>query len=270
MTMGSDPTPQVLSLQDPPDVLSQVRLIATDVDGTLTVAGGFQAPLLQCLCDLRAAGFKVLLITGRSAGWVQGLSTYLPVDGAIAENGGVLVLAAPAPLQVLCPLEDQGVHRQGLSQVFAQIQREFPHYPDLRPASDNRFRLTDWTFDQQGFSREELEQIQQICLEHQYGFTYSSIQCHIKPLECDKGSGLIQVLEQQLQFSISPHQVVTVGDSPNDASLFDPARFPLSVGVANVLHYQDQLPDLPTYITPGAEGLGFQQLAQILLAHRKS
>ncbi len=62
---------------------SDIRLIATDMDGTLTQAGKFTPALLQALTDLTAAD-KVIVTTGRSAGWVSGLAAYLSVDGAIA------------------------------------------------------------------------------------------------------------------------------------------------------------------------------------------
>ncbi len=68
-------------------------LIATDMDGTLTQRGKFTPALLQALDDLAAIGTKVLIVTGRSAGWVSGLVSYLPVAGAIAENGGLFYLA---------------------------------------------------------------------------------------------------------------------------------------------------------------------------------
>ena len=63
---------------------SDIRLIATDMDGTLTQSGKFTPALLQALTDLTAANIQVIVTTGRSAGWVSGLATYLPVDGAIA------------------------------------------------------------------------------------------------------------------------------------------------------------------------------------------
>jgi hypothetical protein len=67
--------------------LSNIRLVATDMDGTLTRRGKFSAALLQALEDLAANDIKVLIVTGRSTGWVSGLSNLLPVVGAIAENG---------------------------------------------------------------------------------------------------------------------------------------------------------------------------------------
>jgi len=61
-------------------------------------------------------------------------------------------------------------------------------------------------------------------------------------------------------------EVVTVGDSPNDQSLFDASKFPLSVGVANVLHYQEQLQHQPTYVTSKAEVEGFQELVELIVS----
>ena len=67
----------------------KVCLVATDMDGTLTQQGRFTSYLFMALEALADTQIYVLLVTGRSAGWVQGLKTYLPVTGAIAENGGL-------------------------------------------------------------------------------------------------------------------------------------------------------------------------------------
>ena len=62
----------------------------------------------------------------------------------------------------------------------------------------------------------------------------------------------------------TPEQVVTVGDSPNDESLFDERYFSVSVGVANVLEYADRLQHQPAYVTSAAEGEGFCELARVI------
>ncbi|MFN5978294.1 MAG: HAD hydrolase family protein [Pseudanabaena sp.] len=59
--------------------LSDIRLIASDVDGTLTQNGQFSSDFSSTLLDLQSAGTKVLLVAGRSAGWVSTLVNYLPV-----------------------------------------------------------------------------------------------------------------------------------------------------------------------------------------------
>jgi hypothetical protein len=239
----------------------KLRLIATDMDGTLTQRGKFTASLLQAFEDLRAADIPVLIVTGRSAGWVSGLVTYLPVVGAIAENGGLFYPADSAKPVALTPIPDLVAHRQQLEVAYQRLKSEFPH---IQESTDNRFRLTDWTFDNRDLTLTQLERLDTLCSSMGWGFTYSSVQCHIKPASQDKATGLMQVLQDYFPQYV-PQQVVTVGDSPNDASLFNPDLFPLSVGVANVLEYASELIYQPAYVTTAVEGEGFCELAQYLI-----
>ncbi len=240
-----------------------MRLIATDMDGTLTCNGKFTPNLLQALTELQRQGTQVLIVTGRSAGWVSGLVSYLPVTGAIAENGG-LFYGSDNELEgvLLVPIPDPEQHRQQLAQVFAQVVKAFPQ---LQPSADNRFRISDWTFDNQGFDPGQLHQMGTICQSQGWDFTYSAVQCHIKLPAQSKRQGLLRVLQTVPRFQFSPDQVLTVGDSPNDASLFDPKIFPHSVGVANVCSYLEQLEHSPAYITDSPEVQGFCELVRVLL-----
>jgi len=237
-----------------------LRLIATDMDGTLTRQGKFSRELLQGLELLQAADIPVLIVTGRSAGWVSGLVNYLPVQGAIAENGGLYYAANREQPVFLSTIADIIPHRQQLAQTYQRLKSEFPQ---LHESADNRFRITDWTFDNRNLSVEQLEHLNALCISMDWGFTYSSVQCHIKPRSQDKATGLIQVLHDHFP-QYQPEQVLTVGDSPNDASLFNPQLFPLSVGVANVLDYRDELDYKPAYVTDATEGDGFCELIKYL------
>lgn len=249
--------PAILAAIRPP-----LRLIATDMDGTLTQQGDFTPALLEALIALAEAQFTVLIVTGRSAGWVSGLAHYLPIAGAIAENGGVFFSKTQPQPQLLVPLPQLESHRQQLADVFQALQARFPA---LCPSADNRYRLTDWTFDIQGLSDTDLAWLADCCQSLGWGFTYSTVQCHIKLAHQDKAQGLKQVLAEHFP-ALGCQQVVTVGDSPNDESLFNPAIFPHSVGVANISHYQAQLTHYPTYQTQGAEAEGFCELARDLVA----
>ncbi|MBW4651161.1 MAG: Cof-type HAD-IIB family hydrolase [Kastovskya adunca ATA6-11-RM4] len=234
-----------------------IRLIATDMDGTLTTQGKFTATLLQSLEALQRV-LPVLIVTGRSAGWVSGLVSYLPVAGAIAENGGLFYpINCEEPI-LLSAVPDFLKHRQALAAAFGHLQSEFPH---IQESADNRFRLTDWTFDNRYLTLAQLQHLDKLCQQLGWGFTYSSVQCHIKPALQDKASGLLQVLHDYFP-QYAPAQVLTVGDSPNDASLFNPQLFPNSVGVANVLEYAEELRYQPAYLTTAAAGEGFCELAQ--------
>jgi HAD superfamily hydrolase (TIGR01484 family) len=253
-----------------PDVLRSVRLIASDMDGTLTQQGKFTPALLRSLGSLAQAGIQVLIITGRSAGWMNGIASYLPISGAIAENGGVFFQTGEAKNgavpEFLVPIANLSDHRQKLSELFHQLQADFPQ---IQPSADNAFRLTDWTYDIAGLSLTEIQTMRDRCLAHGWGFTYSTVQCHLKLAEQDKAIGLTQILQRYFP-DYTADQIITLGDSPNDESLFQRDRFPLSVGVANLRHYTDQMTHLPAYIVMRSEVEGFCELAEQVLQRIES
>jgi HAD superfamily hydrolase (TIGR01484 family) len=242
------------------DALAHIRLIATDMDGTLTIGEKFTPELFQALQQLQQAGINVIVVTGRSAGWVSAINHYFPVFGAICENGGLFYRGETA--EYLVDLPEITEHRQQLATMFQRLQEQFPQ---LCPSSDNTFRLTDWTFDITGLTIADLQTMNQLCAQSGWGFTYSTVQCHIKPLAQEKAHGLQLVLKTHFP-QILREQVVTVGDSPNDVSLFNPAIFPNSVGVANIQRYTTQLEHLPCFITKQAEGQGFCELSNLIIS----
>jgi HAD superfamily hydrolase (TIGR01484 family) len=239
--------------------LGDIRLLATDLDGTLTVDGKLSGDLIRVLESLKQNNIQVLIVTGRSAGWVQGIATYLPVVGAIAENGGLFWTHDSKP-KVLTKIDNLDGHRQKLQSTFQLLQDK---YPQIQESEDNRFRITDWTFEIEDLNPKELERINNICRGEGWGFTYSTVQCHIKPQTQDKANALQQILQRYYP-QLKPEQIITVGDSPNDESLFTP-KFPISVGVANILDYRDRLQYLPVYVTKNSEALGFIELAELVI-----
>ena len=254
-------TPQPLPSQG----LGPIRLVATDMDGTLTQKGVLAAPLLEDLQRLQEAGIDVVITTGRSAGWVSAIAHYFPVAGAIAENGGVFCATGGAAgdyrLFDGAIAADGAAHRQALGELFAALKALVPR---LRPSMDNAFRLTDWTFDVADLTPAELQTLGERCRELGWGFTYSTVQCHLfKPAQT-KGNAIAQ-LHQERYPHLPLAALLTIGDSPNDESLFEP-RFPCSVGVANLRHYLPRLQHRPRYITQGDEWAGFHEVAERLLA----
>ncbi|NEP90652.1 MAG: HAD family phosphatase [Okeania sp. SIO2C2] len=241
--------------------LKNIQLIATDMDGTLTKNGEFTSNLFLSLEKLAAAKIQVLIITGRSAGWVQAIKNYLPVVGAIAENGGLFYPNHNEAPKFLTSIPNINLHRQHLAEVFQYLKSLFPR---IEESVDNQFRLTDFTFDIQDLNLSELTKMAEISHSKGYGFTYSTVQCHIKPLEQDKATGLLQVLSDYFP-ELTTEKIITVGDSPNDETLFDESKFPLSVGVANIREYADKLNHQPVYITSQKEAEGFCELAELLL-----
>jgi HAD superfamily hydrolase (TIGR01484 family) len=246
--------------------LRSIRLIATDIDGTLTSGQHFSSQLFIALEKLQAVGLPILLVTGRSAGWVEGLANYLPVAGAIAENGGCF-FNSQGEFQLLGGLKPKELvkHREKLADCFWQLQGS---HAQLKESRDNRGRLTDWTFDLEGLDPSDLWEIGAQCERWGWDFTYSSIQCHVKLPTQNKATGIQQVLKQHFS-GIKAAQVLTIGDSPNDAAMFNPQIFPNSVGVANVREYGDRMGQLPTYITQLPEIGGFNEIVDLVLSARQ-
>jgi HAD superfamily hydrolase (TIGR01484 family) len=248
------------SLPLTPDRLTDIRLIATDIDGTLTSGGKFTPALLESIDLLNARGIKLLLVTGRSAGWVSAVNNYLPVAGSIAENGGLYFSQGSGGFDFITRIDSIDAHRAELANRFWELQAR---YPQIEESSDNQFRITDWTFDVAGLSDLELAEIDRQCQQWGYSFTFSTVQCHLKPQQQDKGTAILQVLKQYFP-AINPTQIITVGDSPNDATMFDRKFFPHSVGVANIEDYTAQLSDQPQYLTKRPEVAGFCELVKLL------
>ncbi|BAC90721.1 HAD family hydrolase [Gloeobacter violaceus] len=249
----------------PAAAAAQIALVATDIDGTLTRSGRLPPETLEGIDRLRAAGIAVVLVTGRSAGWANALAHYLAVDAVIAENGAGYYLGGSETEWMSLVQLDTNNHRAALAECFAHLQML---YPSLIPSTDNRYRLSDWTFAVAGLESNSLKYMRCVCEKYGFDFIWSAVQAHIKPLECNKGQALRQVLATHFPYLLI-QQVLTVGDSPNDSDLFAP-EFDYSFAVANLRRHTDQMRQLPRYIAEQAESTGFLVILETLFHHRRS
>ena len=64
-----------------------VRVVLTDIDDTLTTEGLLTAKAYAALEQLHQAGFIVIPVTGRPAGWCDHIARMWPVDAVVGENG---------------------------------------------------------------------------------------------------------------------------------------------------------------------------------------
>lgn len=106
-------------MSDAPIPARPWRALAADYDGTLARGGTVPEPVLTALARVRAAGARLVLVTGRR---LDDLARVFPaldrVDVVVAENGALLydpttraerVLAAPPPSSLLAALEARRV-----------------------------------------------------------------------------------------------------------------------------------------------------------------
>src|SRR5215207_8211871 len=71
----------------PEDVRRAMRGVLADIDDTITTHGHLTAEAYAALARLRAAGKRVVPITGRPAGWCDHIARMWPVDAVVGENG---------------------------------------------------------------------------------------------------------------------------------------------------------------------------------------
>ncbi len=225
-----------------------IEFIATDVDDTLTINGILTSGVLDTLEFLNRIGKKIILVTGRSGGACTTLAQYLPVASVIAENGGVII--KKHDLETVKLPKD---HRERLNKCFNDIRGNFP---SVVPAQDNQFRLTDMSIENTSVPDGAINKIKKIAFGYGLMITISSIQTHIISPRFNKASTLKKIVKKR--------ETITIGDSINDESMFNPAIFPLSAGVSNIKKYLKFMKYHPRWIMDNEQGHGFIEFAEII------
>jgi hydroxymethylpyrimidine pyrophosphatase-like HAD family hydrolase len=249
----------------PNPVLARVRVLAADVDDTITCSGKIPSGTVECFEALGWAGIAVALVTGRPAGWAQALAGYLPaVRVAVAENG-LVAFGADGERMDLGP-ERGPLFSARLAENSARVRDAY----GLTVTPDDAFRLFERAFVRPAsFDAAALATSGKL-VDPDLEVMASSIHIHVRPSGWGKVDGLLAALR-----AIDPMACVTpdecilfIGDSSNDRSLF--ARFRrTSVGVRNVTRFLDELgEDRPAFITEAESALGFAEVAHALLAGR--
>jgi HAD superfamily hydrolase (TIGR01484 family) len=260
--------------QAPAAELAAVLGVFTDIDDTLTRDGAIEPQALAALHALHAAGLPVVAITGRPLGWsrpfVQPGPQAWPVRAIVAENGAVALI--PQGGTVLTEFVQDAptrlAHAARLQQVAAAI---LAAVPGAVLARDSAGRATDIAIDHAEHARLDAPAIAHVvALMQAAGMNATVSSIHVNGwfgthTKFSAAQWMLQRLfGRRLEAEIG--RWVYVGDSTNDQLMF--ARFPLAVGVANLLAFADRLQHWPAYLTAGERGAGFAEVAQRLLAAR--
>jgi HAD superfamily hydrolase (TIGR01484 family) len=245
--------------------------VFTDIDDTLTTEGAITPEALQALADLKVAGLHVVPITGRPVGWSEPFAQCWPVDAIVAENGAVgLTHSVAKGLRKL--YQQDAVTRIAnytrMQTVLNEIERSVP---GAQRSQDSAGRETDIAIDHSEFTQLPQSAIDAVLrIMRSAGMTATVSSIHINGWfgEHSKLTGARWIVRELWGRDLDAESAhwVYVGDSTNDQVMFE--HFPHSVGVANIQRFADQLTHPPRYITQGARGAGFAQLARHLLRPR--
>src|SRR5882672_10694627 len=237
-----------------------VRAVLFDIDDTLTTAGKLTAQAYAALERLQAAGKLTVAVTGRPAGWCDHIARMWPVDAVVGENGAFYFLLSHGRLhkQYRDPPEQRARNRERLAQIARDI---LAAVPGCAIAADQAYRETDLAIDYcEDVPPLPLAAAERIAaLMHQAGLHAKLSSIHVNGWfgDYDKLAMTRQLFREQFAMHLDAARgtVVYVGDSPNDAPMFE--FFPKSVGVANVKRFAGALPAAPKYITGASSGAGF-------------
>ena len=246
----------------------RLRGLLFDIDETLTTEGRLTAEAYTAMERLKSAGKILVPITGRPAGWCDHIARMWPVDAVVGENGAFYFCHSQGKL-IRRFHDDEQTRANHRARLQAIGKRIVDQIPGCALASDQPYRETDLAID---FCEDvpplPLQTAERIAvLMSTAGLTAKISSIHVNGWF---GSYDKLAMTQQLFaefFKCSPatlqQEFAFVGDSPNDAPMF--AWFDSSVGVANISRFSGKIETPPRYVTGGAAGAGFAELAAHLL-----
>jgi HAD superfamily hydrolase (TIGR01484 family) len=245
-----------------------IRAVFTDLDDTLTDDSQMRSATYEALWRLHQGGLRVVIVSGRPAGWGDCLMRLWPLDALIFENGAGLLWrdGRKIRLEKLAQDRNRDEQRAILEAHYQALKREIP---TLKLASDQPYRLFDYALDYAeeppALGEREVERcLAYLRADPRITVKLSSIHINYWYGTHTKVTACRMWLERfGKPDAIDAHRVVFCGDSPNDEPLFE--FFPHSVGVANIAKFLDRLTYRPKYLTKKPSGSGFQEVVAHLL-----
>ncbi|HVS55573.1 MAG TPA: HAD-IIB family hydrolase [Casimicrobiaceae bacterium] len=247
-----------------------IRCVLTDIDDTLSTRGRITAETYTAMEELHAAGYLVIPVTGRPAGWCDHIARMWPVDAIVGENGALYMrhddVARALKKRFVADESERKRNRQRLAAIGEKILCEIP---GCALASDQQYRETDIAIDYcedvVPLSREDVERVVAMMRSEGMSAKVSSIHVNGWFGSYDKLAMTRTLLAEEFGIDLDAERqrCIFIGDSPNDAPMFD--FFSYSIGVANVHAFGDAIATPPKYVTTAKAGAGFAELATFLL-----
>lgn len=251
----------------------QVRFVLCDIDDTLTDNGRLSAAAYTALEELSGAGFKVIPVTGRPAGWCDLIARQWPVDAVVGENGAFYFryndLNRRMARRFWHDADTRRRHRSALQGLAQRIVREVP---GAAVAADQPYRESDLAIDYREdvppLDRREVARI--VAIFREEGATAKVSSIHVNGWFGDNNKSTMSriLLEEEFDYDMTanPEWSLFVGDSPNDCPMFESVGH--AVGVANIREFAGQLNPPPHWITRSRGATGFAEVADHLAAAR--
>jgi HAD superfamily hydrolase (TIGR01484 family) len=196
-----------------------------------------------------------------------------PVDAVVGENGAFYFRYDHAARVMRRRYVDDGASRAAYRERLPAIgDRILAEVPGCAVASDQHYRVADLAIDYcEDVPRLPPAAVDKIvALMRNAGLTVKVSSIHVNGWfgDYNKLSMARAVMRESFATDLDAEKsrFIFVGDSPNDAPMFE--YFPHAVGVANIAVFAGRLPAAPAYVTQAESGAGFCELVDFLLAGR--
>ena len=245
------------------------RALLFDIDETLTTDGKLTAGAYSSLERWHSTGKRAVAVTGRPAGWCDHIARMWPVDAVVGENGAFYFRYHDGRLHKVYwdPADARERNRARLAAIAARIVAAVP---GCALSADQPYRETDLAIDYcEDVPTLPLAQAERIAaLMHEAGLHAKVSSIHVNGWfgNYDKLAMTRQLFASEFSLNLDRerHAVVYVGDSPNDAPMFD--FFPRAVGVANIRRFAALIATPPKYVSQASSGAGFAEVVAHLIA----
>ena len=192
-----------------PRLARQIRLAMTDVDGTITSGdGSFSSVVLEAVHRLEEQGIMVGLVSGRNLPKLESFAGDLGISGPIIGENGAVARAKPEGEVI-----DLGYSQRPAIEALEKLKALFPDAIEERDW--NKYRTVDLVFRTHGVESEELRKHLEDVELLDSGYVLHLVQKGVS-----KGKTLLRLLDKIGDGSLSPDEVLVIGDSSTDMSLF--------------------------------------------------
>lgn len=247
---------------------ASIRVLLTDIDGTLTENGRLPSRSYERMQKLSELGVHVIPVTGRPAGWCELIARLWPVHGVVGENGAFYFRHNGTKMvrHFVRSRQERAADRKKLSDILKQVKDEVPN---AGIASDQFCRLfdlaVDFSEDVEPLTQGEIKQIVEIFERNGAIAKVSNIHVNGWFGEYDKLSTCKVYLKREFKFTEAQMKMHCAfsGDSPNDEPMFE--FFPSSFAVANIKDFTDDLEFHPSFVAGQPEADGFCDIADTLI-----
>ncbi|MDH3799579.1 MAG: HAD-IIB family hydrolase [Desulfobacterales bacterium] len=255
----------------PKAVKKTIRYVLADIDDTLTLNGRLPAVVFAAMERLQKAGICMIPITGRPAGWCDHIARMWPVDGIVGENGAFYfcydVQQRKMRRRYFKSEKQREIDYQKLEKLKEVILKKIP---GCRVSADQHYREADLAIDYcedvPPLSMEDVDRIVRLFEAAGARAKISSIHVNGWFGEYDKLTMTRMLFAEVFKEDMAAvkEDVIFIGDSPNDVPMFQ--FFPHSVGVANILQFEEKITRKPAWVTLQEGGYGFSEMVDLILA----